>query len=202
MKRLALILFSFALIFISKEGHAQEFKAGIKAGWTQANLTGELAGILNLNGTYQSGFHAGLWTSYQLSEKFAIQPEVLFNQYGTQQNADGIDSRADIRLSYISVPVLMKAYLAEGFSLQAGPQFSYLIDKDLDVAVSDISANANFVDVYKEFDTGILIGAGYEFDFGLTLGAHFYQGFNNVADIPLVEVRNRAFQVSAGWRLY
>lgn len=203
MKKL-ITIFTLALLFVSVS-FAQDIKFGIKGGWNYANLDGDLAGLVNLSGDYVSGFHAGAFSTIGLNQNFAIQPELLFNQFGTQQAVPGVNGNADITLSYLSVPVLLKYYPVAGLALKAGPQLNFLVDDNIGVSVGDINAQTDLlndvVNMYNTTDFGIQVGVDYEFAFGLTLGTSYYHGLSNVADVPLVDVGNRVVQVSVGWVL-
>ena len=203
MKKL-ITIFTLALLFVSTS-FAQDMKLGIKGGWNYANLDGRLAGLVNLSGDYVSGFHAGVYSTIDLNENFAVQPELLFNQFGTQQAIPGVTGNADITLSYVSVPVLLKYYVAPGLAVKGGPQLNILVDDQIGLNVGDFNTQtdvlSDVVNMYNSTDFGVQVGADYEFDFGLVLGANYYHGLTNVADIPLVDVGNRVVQVSVGWRL-
>lgn len=199
MKKHLIITLSILLASVSIQ--AQETKVGIKGGWNYSNLSGDIVGLLNFNGDYTSGYHAGAFASFGLTENFAVQPELLFNRYGTVQSVPGINTDAGINLSYLSLPVLAKYYLTDGFAIMAGPQLSYLIDSNLDIAMGNNDLTTEFINIYNDIDFGVNVGAAYEFPFGMVLGANYYHGLTNVADIPLVDVGNRSFQLSLGWIL-
>jgi len=194
MKKVVLTLLS--ILTLSTLSHAQDIKYGIKGGLNLANFNGELAGILDFEGDYITGFHAGAMASIGISDRFAIQPEILFSTLGTTQTISGVEG--DITLSYIQIPVYAKVYAAEGFAFMAGPQFGYLVDSDFSVGSTGVSTD-DLINIYKDTDFGINLGAQYEFDMGLTLGANYYLGLTEVDDIPIVNVNNRAFMFSAGF---
>ncbi len=199
MKKLLLITLS--VLLSSTSIFAQELKIGIKGGLNYSNVSGDVAGLLNFNGESTLGFHVGALASIGISDQFAIQPELIYNQLGTEQSIPGVNTTGIINLSYLSLPVLAKYYVADGFSIMAGPQLSYLIDSDLSVAAGNNDINTEFINIYNDVDLGINVGASYEFPFGMIIGANYYHGLTNVADIPLVDVANRSFQASVGWYL-
>ncbi len=124
-------LVSFAiLLLISCSAFAQTFKIGIKGG---ANL-GKISGK-SFKDEFALGYHIGGFATIGLGEKFAIQPEVLFNQV----NNDTANSFSDIfrvkninqiQLKYLSIPVLLNYNVNKFITLQAGPQFGILLNKN------------------------------------------------------------------------
>ncbi|MEP7232956.1 MAG: porin family protein [Ginsengibacter sp.] len=124
-------LVSFAiLLLISCSAFAQTFKIGIKGG---ANL-GKISGK-SFKDEFALGYHIGGFATIGLGEKFAIQPEVLFNQV----NNDTATSFSDIfrvknidqiQLKYLSIPVLLNYNVNKFITLQAGPQFGILLNKN------------------------------------------------------------------------
>ncbi|MEO6638084.1 MAG: porin family protein [Ginsengibacter sp.] len=118
------------LFFISSSLFAQTFKLGIKGG---ANL-GKISGS-SFKDQFTLGYHAGGFATIGLGDKFAIQPEVLFNQVNNDtatsfseifkvRNAD------QIQLKFLSIPVLLNYNVNRFITLQAGPQFGILLNKN------------------------------------------------------------------------
>ncbi len=68
-------------------------------------------------------------------EKFAIQPEVVFNQVNTDTSSSfsqvyQFNHINNIKLHYLSIPILLNYKIAKILSIQAGPQFGVLLDQN------------------------------------------------------------------------
>lgn len=118
------------LLFISSSLFAQTFKLGIKGG---ANL-GKISGA-SFKDQFTLGYHVGGFATIGLGNKFAIQPEVLFNQVNndtaTSPNAIFEFKNADkAQLKFLSIPVLLNYNVNKFITLQAGPQFGILLNKN------------------------------------------------------------------------
>jgi len=198
---------AFALV-----SHAQEIKFGVKGGANFSNWEGKVT-ILNINGETNTNFHVGGFASIGLSDRFAIQPELLYSTMGSKLNnvgvlsellnLDNVQGEIGFDISYISVPVYAKVYAAEGFALMAGPQLNFRVDNQEDINVEGIATSLDVVNFYNDLDFGLGFGAQYETDFGLVIGANYYLGLTDVIDNPIItELKNRSFQVSAGWLLF
>lgn len=81
------------------------------------------------------GYHLGGYATIGLGGKLSIQPEVLFNQFKTDTSSSysslyHFNKMNGIKLNYLSIPILLNYDVAKILSLQAGPQFGILLDKN------------------------------------------------------------------------
>lgn len=118
-----------ALLIISSTSYAQ-LNFGIKAGASINKITGK-----SFNDEFTYGYHAGGFVTIGLGGKLSVQPEVLFNQFKTDTSSKfssvyQFNKIKDIKLNYLSIPILLNYNVGKGFALQAGPQFGILIDQD------------------------------------------------------------------------
>ena len=122
----------FAAVLLSQAMMAQ-FHLGVKAGANITKVDGK-----SFKDEFRYGYHLGGFAEIRLGNKLVLQPEVLFNQYATRLDSnyknvyeDVFDGNSNIKLNYLSVPVLLNYKLVGNFiSLQAGPQFGVLIDQN------------------------------------------------------------------------
>jgi hypothetical protein len=119
------------LVFISSSAISQGLHLGIKGG---ANL-GKISGK-SFKDEFNLGYHVGAFATIGLGEKFAIQPEVVFNQTNTDTSTkfsqiyNGFNHINDIELHYLSIPILLNYNINKIITLQAGPQFGILLDQN------------------------------------------------------------------------
>ena len=112
---------------------SQSFSFGLKAG---ANL-GKISGHA-FKDEFSLGYHAGAFATIGLGKKFAIQPEVVFNQINTDTSSNFNDVYHfnhinHIKLHYLSIPVLLNYNLNKFIAFQIGPQFGVLLDQNKDI---------------------------------------------------------------------
>ncbi len=134
MKRLLLFALACATMYTI---HAQE---AVREHYT---VSGGLLGAANfskfrVSGTnptnigYENklGWSAGAWLNLPLSNVFSIEPQVMYssNRYLTE-NADPALLN-DGKISYVSVPLLLKFHAGDKFAITAGPQFDFLTSVD------------------------------------------------------------------------
>ncbi len=223
MKKIA---FTFvALLFALGYSHAQvQVKYGIRAGANLSSWQGEsvqsLGNLLDAtNGSVSTqskfGYHAGVYTSFQFGDRFAIEPGVQYSLKGAELNGrltgeggifDLLNANARFRVQshYIEMPVLAKVYLAKGFHVFAGPQVSYLVDNKLDVRASVLGFSAlnRTFDINKGFqkwDFSGVAGLGYKFDNGVNVMAAYDYGFQRIDANQSFNTYNRAFKFTLGY---
>lgn len=78
------IILSVVAIFAFGFSNAQEVKFGAKAGLNLSTITGG-----NLSGGSRVGFHVGGLAEIGLTEKFAVQPELLLSMKGASYDSFG-----------------------------------------------------------------------------------------------------------------
>src|SRR5689334_11566057 len=128
---------------------AQAFHGGIKGG---ANL-GKIDGI-EFKDKYKLGYHLGGFMEIDLGRVIGIQPEVLFNQANAKvkgRTSDVFRMGDDIKLNYLSIPVLLRVNAGNYFTLHAGPQYSILLNNQKTVL-------ANARNAFKSGDFAMVFG--------------------------------------------
>ncbi|MCA0153848.1 porin family protein [Winogradskyella vincentii] len=171
-----------------------QVKFGAKAGVNFASITGEDTD--DLDGI--TSFHIGAMVEIPVSEKFSVQPELLYSAQGATTSEDGMD--LDFKVNYINVPIMAKYFVAEGLSLEAGPQLGFLIDAEIEGG--DVSIDIK--DQVNSFDFGVNFGLGYKLDSGLNFGARYNLGLSDGNDDPEFfeseeAFKNGVFQFSIGY---
>ncbi|MBA6152393.1 porin family protein [Gelidibacter maritimus] len=184
MKKL-LLLSAFVVFGLSTSIKAQNVDFGLKTGLNIANLTG---GDVDKNNLYS--FHIGGLAEFKLSDTFALQPELLYTRQGSE-----VENSMKVKLDYLAIPVMAKYYLTDKFSLEAGPQFSFLID---DKAEFDDSALPDAETDASSFDFGLNIGLGYAITPNIFTQARYNYGITTVAENP--DIKNSVFQISLGYK--
>lgn len=159
-------LFFLAAIAVMGFTTAQaQISFGGKAGVNFASLSGD--GSENSEGVTK--FHLGAVANFGITEFLSIQPEILYSSQGYKQ-ADNDDIR--VNLDYLNIPIMADFILAEGFSLQGGPQIGININSELDFD----GETADIEDV-ETLDIGVGIGAQYKLaDNGLFFQARYVTG--------------------------
>ena len=181
-----------AIMLLTTTAYAQEFHLGAKAG---ANL-GKLDGVAYSQG-FNLGYQLGGFVEYDFNDKWGLQGEVLFSQTNTKFR-DSYQSVWDEKfekkktLNYVSVPLLFK-YNPNGLiSLHAGPQFSFLANKN----------DSTWETGKKLFkDTDFSLVAGAEVNLGpLFAYGRYVWGFSDINNALKEKATTQQIQVGVGVR--
>lgn len=171
-------IFAILLLLIGSTAVQAQISLGIKAGANFSDLDGS-------SGTStRTGFHAGAILELKYNN-FAIQPELLYSMQGAKVTYAGAK---DIDLSYVTVPVLAKYYiLPDTFSIEAGPQFAFLVDDNLENTFKS-----------QSFDFAAVGGVGLNITKSFFAQAHYVVGLTEVS--TNASVKNRVIQLSLGYK--
>lgn len=166
------ILFVIAFTVVGFTTNAQSTKFGVTAGYLDEQT------ILKANGetehNSESGFYAGILLDIKVSNKFYLQPEILYGQVVKDGGA-------------IFAPVICKIYMDNNASFQVGPQFVFATEEIPD-EIADI-----------EYD---LIG-GLAFDFSEHIfieGRYTYQLNNSYTGDLDLKVRANYLTIGLGYK--
>ena len=186
------LLLSIAILASGLTINAQEIKFGAKAGLNISNFSGDVE-----NNDARTSFHIGAVAEIEISDKFSVQPELIYSAQGSTTSDLGVDITAAV--DYLNVPVMAKYYVAEGFSLEAGPQIGFLMSAKMKAESGGDSEEIDVKDDLKSIDFGINFGAGYKLENGLNFSARYNLGLSNIAEESDSSVKNGVFQVSVGY---
>ncbi len=121
------------LIIFSLSSFSQALNFGVKGGASINKITGK-----SFKEEFTYGYHVGGYVTIGLSKKLSLQPEVLFNQINTDTSSSfssvyQFNKINNIKLKYLSIPLLLNYNVSNILALQAGPQFGILIDQDKNI---------------------------------------------------------------------
>lgn len=148
----------------------------------------------------RTSFHVGVVGEFPLTDMFSLQAEALYSGQGYDATLDLplVGSRDyEMQLDYIQVPVLAKVYLTRGLSVEAGPQFSFLINEEIDFRPEDDAGDID-MDEAKSFDFGIAAGLTFQTEMGLFATGRYSYGLTDIYDN--VDARNTVFQIGIGYK--
>ncbi len=190
-----IIPLAICLFCITKFSVAQNLHFGLKAG---ANLQ-KIQGV-PFKDKFTFGYQAGAFATVSITSKFGIQPEVLFSsvsidtatQFSTVYGFKQVDK---VKLNYIDIPVLLNIKAAPFLTIQAGPQFSVLLDKNESLLKNGETA-------FKKGN--VAAAAGVQFNFAkIKIYGRYVAGLNNLNDVNNANKwKNRNIQVGVGFKIF
>jgi len=192
-------LFLTTALFISclSFTNAQSIHAGLKVGSNINKISGQ-----SFKDEFTYGYHAGAFLQIGLGSKWTIQPEILYNQVNTDTTNRfselyklSINKISDIKLSYLSIPVLLNYNLGNNFALQAGPQFGILLDQNRDLL-------QNGKDAFSKGDFSMLAGVQIKLS-SLRIYGRYVIGLSNLNDIDNQDKwKSQSIQLGLGLTIF
>ena len=194
MKSKILSLAVAVLIFSAAQ--AQSIHLGIKGGTNINKISGE-----SFNQKFTYGYHLGGFAEIGLGTKWAFQPEVLFNEINADTSSQfskiytSLPSNVkNVKLRYLSIPILLDYKVSNLFALQAGPQFGILMNQDNSLVQDGKSA-------FKKGDFSMLAGVQLKIA-SLRIYGRYAIGLNNINDIDNKDKwKSQSFQLGIGLAL-
>ena len=210
------------LVAISTTAVAQqEVKFGPKAGINFANLSGDVEDNKML-----IGFHVGAFAEIMFSDKFAIQPEVLYSvqggRYEDSESGPGFSYEEETKwnLHYINVPIMAKYYIIPSVAIEAGPYVGFNIKSEAksegSATIAGVTVNEDETEDMKKgtnsIDFGLGAGASFNMDNGLFVGARYNLGLakiskdakwtegNSEFESTKEDIKNGVIQISVGYK--
>lgn len=196
---------------------------GIKAGGNAASFSEQVLSTKN----QKLGFHAGVLVNIPLSQKFSIQPEVLYNELGAKSiisynemsnGSTTVKTKDEYKssLNYISVPLMLQMKPTHNFYIEAGPEFSYFLNGknkgETSIATTTGGVTTTQTESYSEdinkddinkFNVGLGLGLGYDFTPNFGINARYVNSLTDIAkDRPEGEnpLNNRVFQLGLNYK--
>ncbi len=175
--------------FITNLNAQEKFSLGIKVG---QNFTSVNNVAVDHN---TASYHAGAVMYFSINDKIGIAPEVVLSQTKLEKAAsvlNYLDGSAitpeTYHLNYLSIPILFEFKPMQKLSLQAGPQYSILLDQK-----KDGIGNASMAFNNGEF---AFVGGGK-----LNLGGFFLYGRYVVGLQNINELQDQSKWKTTQWQL-
>ena len=179
---LSIALFSITTFVVQ----AQSVKFGVKAGLNYANEIGTniIVNSENYKTEAITSYHAGVVAEIGLFKGLAFQPELIYSTQG----ATYTNTLEEIKneLGYLSIPAVLKIDLNKSFSLELGPQASFLLSEKNDFDAKDSNT----------FDFSIVGGLGLKITKSIFVQARYGLGLTEMSEDA--KTKNSVVQVSAG----
>ena len=84
----------------------------------------------NVEYDMQVGWAAGGWVNFPVSKAFSIEPQLMYNLYRYKTNSTADLLLNDGKISYLSIPLLLKFHTGDKFAFTVGPQFDLVTSVD------------------------------------------------------------------------
>ena len=200
--------------------NAQQTKFGVKAGYSLSSLKLEGTDEEEYDSKSKSSFYVGGLVEHKLTDKVGLQAELLYSETGGKysnsisETIGGVtyteNSDSDLKIGNLMVPVSVKYYPAENFSLSGGLNFAFILSAKYKysynlsgggMSESD-SETEDIKDYIKSLNFAPFVGAEYQLPNGMFFDARYNIGLTNLVKDPEgnESAKNSFLQVGLGYR--
>jgi hypothetical protein len=208
MQARRIVLFSLLLILSVSQVYA-DGAVGFFGGLNNGSLSGDTPPNTSYKG--RTGLAVGVMGEFRIAKDVMLGLHPMYVQKGSTPTIssiteDGDPIENDLRLDYISVPVLAKIESGNGVTyITGGLDLAFLMDASLTTSQGE----SDVKDLLQDIDLSMVFGFGAKIPLGaplLTLEFRYTQSLLNVADIQggeykrglPVRFRSSGFQLLAG----
>jgi len=185
-------VFVIGLLVLGFNLHSNaQAKLSLQGGLNQARLKYSGDGMSLKLGT-RTSVNFGLNADFEGSDNFNLRSGLIYNGFGSKSSGDGGVEKLD----YLTIPVLGRFKVADGFYAFAGPQIGLLLSAKSNYNDEIVDEKDN----YKSTNISALLGAEYKFTDKLSLGASYNAGLTSIAkDNDESKLTTIGFSVNLGF---
>jgi hypothetical protein len=197
----ASVLLSF-MTFTSAQAQEKTASYGFKGGLNFSNLYTDTVDDNNV----LTGFNAGLYAKFPITNNIAIQPEISYTTKGAELVYDNIiaTGTAKFNVNYIEVPVLLVMNVTDNFNVHVGPYAAYMVSgKTTNDSNFGSSQRELDTDDFNKVDAGVSGGLGIDLDV-VNFGVRYNYGLTKIGkDNSFIssDAKNSVLNVYVGLRL-
>ena len=187
IKKFAIIL---SCGFLTFSIQAQDFGGGVILGLSTSQVGGD-----DLAGFHKAGLLLGVFANKSITELLSFQMEMTYIQKGSNNpNMNNVehpnDSKQDISLSYIEVPLLLQYHQSDKLKIEGGVLTAYLVDGHY----NDFNGKMpNEPNPFTSYDIGLLLGIDYKYSENISLNTRIG---NSILPISSEDYENQVYNSS------
>jgi hypothetical protein len=209
MKNIILIFFSSLTLIFSQKVFSQTL--GVKAG---LNLSSVIFKDDAADFKIVPGFHAGASAEFPINRVFIFETDLLFSSRGYKESYGNqyFQFKSETHSYYLEVPLKAKAFFSTPvmtFSVFTGPYIGFGIsgkDKGNESSNGETTSWSDKIewgsgqtDLFKRLDYGLVFGAGVQVKH-VEVSLSYGLGLANIASLSSLKMRNKVFEISAGYK--
>jgi len=189
MKKLFISVLLLSAITVTTQ--AQSFHIGAKLGGNLTKIEGQ-----SFDDGFKLSYQVGGFAEIDFNKRLGIQPEVLFSQVASKTTTfnGNLAPNSDYKLSYLSIPLLLRINAGEKLTFHIGPQYSILLN-------NESSLIQNGKDAFKTGDFAML--GGLQLNLGSwKIYGRYSIGLSNINDVDNKENwKSQQLQLGVGFRI-
>lgn len=179
MKNLLLLL---CFILLGINALSSQHAVGVKAGPNLAYMDYEENNSILL-------WHAGIFGHFQIGRDFFIQPELLYNVKGSDQDKIVISPvTLKFQFEYLSMPFMFGYKLGDRFAIMAGPEMSKLVRST--IYFNERKSHEKFG--IKDVDLAVNAGLAFNFTDRFGIDLRYSLGLVKAIDLYFTDINGQS----------
>lgn len=192
-----IVVFLISILSLSTFSQEKTSRFGIKGGLNFSKYSPDKN---SMDYQFKPGFYAGGFVRFKFDKGLSIQPELLFSLQGSKVDVQNIvitdfagnpmpftstfDFKYEVHELTLSLPIIGKLYFTDNFYLLSGPQFNFILDRNITSSQTLLSGtNDDFIMRDGDsFEFAVCVGFGYDISDSVTITTHSYVGLNKRDD--------------------
>jgi hypothetical protein len=171
---------------------------GATAGTSNSNFKAEKDNRFDVNPDdfgAQTGFDFGAVIEVPTNPHFSLRAQLMFLQRGSSYEEDEIDMNVQYKLSYLEIPIFIKAAIGRSFRpyVLAGGSIGYNTRADAKMDQAGFSANVDYKKITEDFNINLAYGAGISYE--LEICTVFIEGLINHGSTNINQGGNVDFDI-------
>jgi opacity protein-like surface antigen len=190
---------------------------GVKSNWRGDGMSifNSLADVAGSDFIHQQGynsFYVGASVQLPLADRISIEPGLQYSRVGASLQGNlaykalsllGIKAGLKAVSQRVELPVMVKAEVAKGLHLIAGPQLNYAFDNEVKLQGSILGINPlnTQVDINNSIEplsVAAVGGVQYQFAKGFQLQATYEYGLTKIAKNNSADIYQNSFRIGMG----
>jgi opacity protein-like surface antigen len=189
----SLLLTVVAVFGLATAVQAQETSIGAIAGYNFSKVENAVGSGL---GDQYNGFHVGAIAEFKQTDKWSFELAAIYSTEGESTTVN--DQEQTLALTFVNVPLHVKYYISEKFSVHGGPQMGFLLNAEMQQdGMEDME-----IDGAVSSSFALTGGIGYDFSNGLFFKGTFALGVTDIIeDVNFnMDQRPATAHVSVGYK--
>jgi hypothetical protein len=217
MKQLVLAASLIAVSITTKAQVTYHVNVGVQNSNWRGDGMNVLYNVVDISNDYlkqgsYTSFYTGLTATIPVAEHFSIEPGLQYSKAGATLTGNfvfkvlsvfGVNASAKAISHRIEMPVLLKAEVAKGLYIVAGPQVNYSYSNKLQLKAGVLGINAykqkiNIDNLYEPFSAAALGGLQYQFRGGMQVQALYEYGISKILNNGAMDIHQNNIKVGMG----
>ncbi len=195
------IFLTIAVVLMAVAVNAQAPSFGLKGGLNLSTITSAD------DAKMKPSVYVGAFAEWKFTDFVGFAPELVYSRQGSAIKDEylGEADAGKMRLNYLNVPLMVKLYVADGLTVDLGPQVGFLLEAKMWAKIDGQTDTEDICDAINKVDVSFGAGVTYNFTDRLGVSARYNIGLTKVPDSSesgASGMKNSVLQIGLSYRFF